>query len=137
MQEVQRESAGAYGDLFEGSLEAESLLLREGDDGNSAFNLGEGSVANELPVAGSGTGEGTLEVAHHLERLRCFGARAEQRIDELRERIPRRACGRLAVLLQQKAMDMRQFVSLLGCERAVGGFGFGRVVGVGEELGGH
>ena len=34
-------------------------------------------------------------------------------------------------------MDVRQLVGLLGCERAVERLGFGRVVGVGEELGGH
>ena len=77
VQEVQRERAGACGDLFERGLEAESLLLGEGDDGDGALDVRHGGVANGFPVTGPGAGEGTFEVAHHLQGLRGPGAGAE------------------------------------------------------------
>ena len=67
VQEVERERAGACGDLFERRLEADSLLLREGDDGDGALDLRHGGIANGLPVTGAGAGERTFEVAHHLK----------------------------------------------------------------------
>ncbi len=64
-EEVEGEGADAGGDLLEEGLEAQRLLLGEGDDADGALNISDGGVPNGLPVAGAGA-EGAFEVAHDL-----------------------------------------------------------------------
>jgi hypothetical protein len=78
--------------------------------------------------------EGAFEIAHDLLGGGCFGARAEEGVDELGERVPGLAGFGFAVVAEEKAMDVGKLVGLLGGEGAVGGF---YVVRVGEEFGRH
>ena len=114
-EEVERERADAGGDLLEEGFEAEGFLFGEGDDGDGAFDVGDGGVADGLPVAGAGV-EGALEIAHDLVGGGCFGAGGEQGVDELGERVPGLAGLGFAVVAEQQAMDVRQLVGLLGGE---------------------
>jgi hypothetical protein len=141
-EEVEGERADACGDLFEGLLEARGLLFGEGDDGDGSFDFGEGGVTDGLPVVGAGVGavaghEGPLEVTHDLLGGRSLGAGAEQRVDELGEGIPGLAGFGLAVVAEEQAVDVRELVGLFGGERAACGFGIGRGIRIGEEIGRH
>src|SRR6202012_4604545 len=46
VQKVERECAGARGDLLERSFETQGLLLREGDDGDGTFDLRHRGIAD-------------------------------------------------------------------------------------------
>ena len=76
-EEVEGEGADASGDLLEESFEAEGFLLGEGDDSDGAFDVGNGGVADGLPVAGAGI-EGALEIAHDLMGGGGFGAGGQE-----------------------------------------------------------
>ncbi len=120
-EEFEREGADAGGDLLEEGFEAEGFLLGEGDDGDGAFEVGDGGVADGFPVVGAG-GEGALEVAHDLVGGWGFGAGGEQGVDELGERVPGLAGFGLAVVAEEEAVDVGELVRLLGGEgRAAGG----------------
>ena len=123
-------SADAFGDLFEQGFEARGFLLREGDDGDGAFDVGDGGIADGFPVAGAGF-ECAFEVAHDLLRGGGFGAGAQQRVDELGEGVPGCARRGLAVVAEEQSMDVRELIGLLGCERWAEGF---LLVRVGEEV---
>ena len=138
-EEVEGEGADAGGDLFEESFEAEGLLFGEGDDGDGALEVGDGGVADRLPVAGAGVGavagyEGSLQVSHDLVGGGGFGAGGEERVDELGERVQGLAGFWFAVVAEEQAMDVGKLVGLLGGEGAVGDF---CVVRIGEEFGRH
>jgi hypothetical protein len=111
--------------LLQRVLEAWGLHFRKGDDADRTFYICDGGVSNRFPVAGACAGERALEVAHDLVRLWRLGPRAKQRVDELRERVPRRARGRLSVVLQQQPVDVRQLICLLGRQGARGWPGIG------------
>ena len=138
--EVERKRAVAGGNALQGFFELWGFLVGEGDDGDRAFELGDGGIADGLPVAGSGMPalpilKAAFKVAHHLVRDRRLGARGEQRVDELRQRVHGLAWRRLAVAAQQQAMNVRQLIGLLGSERAAPWIGALREVGIGEKLG--
>ena len=132
-EEVQGEGADAGGDLLEEGFEAKSFLFGEGDDGDGSLDVGDGGVADRLPVAGTGV-EGALEIAENLVGGWGLGAGGEEGVDELGEGIPGLARLRLAVVAEEEAMDVGKLVGLLGGERAAGGF---QVVRIGEEFGRH
>ena len=110
-EEVQRERAVAGGDALQRFFELRSFDFGERNDGDGALDGVDRGVADGFPVAGTGV-EGAFQIAHDLVRYGSFGAGAQERVDELCERVPRLARLGLAVVAEEQAVNAGELVGL-------------------------
>ena len=102
-QKVQRQRPVPSGDSHQRRLDTWRFHLRKRDAGNSLFDLCRRSVTQFLPRRVA-----PLQSAHHIVRVLGLRPRRQQRVNQLRQRIPLVARRRPAIPRKQQAMDARE-----------------------------